>query len=118
MFPTGGHTTQLSPDAVQTAIDGVAWEEYQREQQPGYLSARDSFFFKQMTDDAMVYVWDEDSNVGAFQVTNEQEEILNSDTRIGNQKTARQVKYTKQVPISFEAFKTDQVGKRERIGRQ
>lgn len=118
MFPTGGHTTYLSPDACQTAIDAVAWEEYMREQQPGYLSARDSFFFKQESDDSIVYVWDEDSNVGSFQVTGEQEEILSSDTRIGNQKTARQVKYTKQIPISFEAFKTDHVGKRERIGRQ
>lgn len=118
MFPTGGFTTLLSPDACQTAIDSVAWEEYMRELQPGYLSARDDFFFKQLGDDKIAYIWDEDSNVGAFQQTGEQEEILNSQTRIGNQKIARQVKWTKQVPISFEAFKTDQKGKRQRIGYQ
>lgn len=118
MNPTGGHTTQLSPDACQTAIDAVAWERYMREQQPSYLSSRDSFFFKQSQADEMVYIWDEDSNVGAFQVTGEQEEILDSDTRIGNQKTKRQTKWTKQIPVSFEAFKTDQVGKREKIGQQ
>lgn len=89
-----------------------------RELQPGYLSARDDFFFKQMTDDKIAHIWDEDSNVGAFQVTGEQEEILNSNTRIGNQKSARQVKWTKQMPISFEAFKTDQVGLRAKIGFQ
>ncbi len=114
----GGHTTGLSPDACQTAIDGVAWEEYMREQQPSYLSSRDEFFFNQSGDDKMVYVWDEDSNVGSFDETGEQEDITDTDTRIGNQKSKRQVKWTKQVPISFEAFKTDQVGKRQRIGVQ
>jgi hypothetical protein len=118
MFPTGGFTTLLSPDATQTAIDSVAWEEYMRELQPGYLSARDNFFYKQMTDDKIAHIWDEDSNVGAFQQTGEQEEILNSQTRIGNQKIARQQKWTKQVPISFEAFKTDQHGLRQKIGYQ
>lgn len=114
----GGHTTQLSPDAVQTAIDAVAWEEYMREQQPSYLSAQDEYFFKQSGDSKMVYVWDEDSNVGSFDETEEQEDILDTDTRIGNQKTKRQSKWTKQIPISFEAFQTDQVGKRQKIGVQ
>lgn len=118
MFPTGGFTSLLSPDACQTAIDSIAWEEYMRELQPGYLSARDNFFFKPMNDDKMVHVWDEDSNVGSFQQTGEQEEILNSQARIGNQKSARQVKWTKQIPISFEAFKTDQHGLRAKIGFQ
>lgn len=89
-----------------------------RELQPGYLGARDSFFFHQMTDDKIAHIWDEDSNVGSFQNTGEQEEILNSQTRIGNQKIARQQKWTKQVPISFEAFKTDQHGLRQKIGYQ
>lgn len=118
MFPTGGFTTLLSPDACQTAIDSVAWEEYMRELQPGYLSARDNFFFHQMTDDKIAHIWDEDSNVGSFQMTGEQEEILNSQSRIGNQKIARQQKWTKQIPISFEAFKTDQHGLRQKIGYQ
>ncbi len=115
---TGGHTTGLSPDAVQASINAVAWERYMRESQPGYLSARDEFFVKQQQANEMVYVWDEDSNVGAFEETDEQADISNSDTRIGNQKTARQKKYVKQIPISWEAFKTDMVGKRERIGQQ
>jgi hypothetical protein len=118
MNPTGGHTTALSPDAVQTAIDAVAWEEYMREQQPAYLSARSDFFFQQQTADEMVYVWDEDSNVGAFLETDEQEDVKSSDTFIGNQATKRQQKWMKQIPLSFEVFKTDQVGKRERIGQQ
>lgn len=116
--PIGGHTSQLSPDATQTAIDAVAWETYEREGQPGYLSVRDEFWFKPSTDDKMVYVWDEDQNVGRFTETDEQEDIQTTDTRIDNQATKRQRKWMKQVPVSFEAFKTDQVGKRERIGQQ
>lgn len=116
---TGGHTAGLSPDATKTAIDAVMYEEYTREQQPGYLRASDDFFFKQgSTEGKTAFIWDEDSNVGAFQETAEQEEILNTDTFIGNQKTKASQKFTKQVPISDEAFRADQVGKRARIGRQ
>lgn len=118
MNPSGGHTFGLSPDACKTAIDAVMFEEYSREQQPGYLKASNDFFFKQDTTDKLAFIWDEDSNVGGFQKTGEEEEILNSDTRIGNQKTKLSQKYTKQVPISDEAFRADAVGKRERIGKQ
>lgn len=118
MNPTGGHTYGLSPDACQTEIDGVAWESYQRTQQPGYLSAQDDWFFKQSTDDKLAYIWDEDSNVGAFEETDEQETLDTSDTFIGNTKTKKIQKWTKQVPVSLEAFKADQVGKRARIGSQ
>lgn len=119
MNPSGGFTGGLSPDATKTAIDGVMYEEYSREQQPGYLRASDDFFFKQSTTEGKTaFIWDEDSNVGSFQETGEQEEILNTDTLIGNQKTKNSQKFTKQVPISDEAFRADQHGKRARIGMQ
>lgn len=118
MNPQGGHTAALSPDAVQTEIDGVAYEKYQREQQPGYLSARDEFFFKQSSESLLAYTWDEDSNVGAFSETDEQEELTDTDTFIGNTKTKRMQKWTKQIPVSSEAFHADKVGKRQKIGEQ
>lgn len=118
MNPQGGHTYNLSPDACQTEIDGVAWENYQREQQPGYLSSRDSFYFKQSTEALLAYTWDEDSNVGGFDEIDEQEEFSDSDTLIGNTKTKRMQKWAKQVPVSAEAFNADNVGKRARIGSQ
>ncbi len=118
MNPQGGHTYALSPDACQTEIDGVAWENYQRTQQPGYLSASDEFFFKQMSTELLARTWDEDSNVGAFDETDEQEELANTDTFIGNTKTKKQQKWTKQIPVSLEAFKADAVGKRAKIGSQ
>lgn len=118
MTHTGGHTGQLSPDAVQTEIDAVMYERYTREQQPQYLRASDEMFFKQGDLDTLAFIWDEDSNVGAFQKTAEQEDILDSDTFIGNTKTKASQKYTKQIPISDEAFKADRVGKRQEIGRQ
>lgn len=118
MNPQGGHTYALSPDACQTEIDGVAYETYQRTQQPGYLSAQDSWYFKQMSTSLLAYTWDEDSNVGAFDETDEQEELANTDTFIGNTKTKRQQKWTKQIPVSMEAFKADAVGKRAKIGSQ
>lgn len=115
---TGGFTAELSPDAVQTAIDAVMWEEYDRERQPSYLGASDGMFFKTSGINTYKFIYDEDSNVGMFEETGEQEEIRRTDTRIGNQTTATVVKFMKSIPISWEAFKADQVGKRERIGRQ
>lgn len=118
MQPTGGHTGELSPDAVLTGIDAVMWEEYTREQQPQYLRATDDFFFKQGETVGIGFIWDEDSNVGAFEATSEQEELVNTDTFIGNQTTKQSQKWIKQVPISDEAFKADMVGKRAKIGEQ
>jgi len=115
---SGGHNYQLSPDACQTAIDGVVWEKYGRKMQPGYISATDSFFFKQSSDTKLAYIWDEDSNVGAFDEADEQGEIVSTDTFIGNTKTKKMQKWVKQVPVSMEAFKADQVGKRAKIGEQ
>ncbi len=114
----GGHTYNLSPDACQTEIDAVAWEIYQRTSQPGYLSASDAFFFKQSDEPLMAFTWDEDSNVGAFDEADEQEELVNTDTFIGNTKTKRMQKWIKQIPVSNEAFNADNVGKRARIGTQ
>jgi hypothetical protein len=118
MNPTGGHTYALSPDACQTEIDGVAWEKYQRTQQPGYLSSQDEGFFKQSSTELLAYTWDEDSNVGAFEELDEQATIPDTDTFIGNTKTKRMQKWVKQIPVSLEAFKADAVGKRARIGEQ
>lgn len=114
----GGHTANLSADDTQTAIDEVMFEEFTRTSNPAYLSAQDGNFFKTDSIDSMAFIWDEDSNVGEFEETGEQEEIISTSTRIGNTKTKRVTKYTKQVPISWEAFKTSQQGKREAIGRQ
>lgn len=115
---TGGHSGQLSPDAVKTEIDAVMYEEYSREQQPQYLGASDALFYKQGSLDTLEFIWDEDSNVGNFQKTAEQEEILASDTFIGNTKAKASQKFTKLIPVSDEAFRADKVGKRQEIGFQ
>lgn len=118
MNPQGGHNSALSPDAVQTEIDAVAWETYQRTQQPGYLSATDGFFFNQSSTELLGYTWDEDSNVGGFDETDEQQTLDDTDTFIGNTKNVKMQKWTKQIPVSLEAFKADAVGKRAKIGTQ
>lgn len=86
--------------------------------QPEYVSASNTTFFKQDTTDKLAFIWDEDSNVGGFEETAEQQDFNNSDSFIGNQTTKNSQKYTKQVPISDEAFRADQVGKRAKIGQQ
>lgn len=93
------------------------YERFTREQNPGYLSASDGFFFKQGdTGGKTAFIWDEDSNIGMFDETAEQQDLSNTDTFVGNQTTKNSVKYTKQIPISDEAFRADQIGKRADIG--
>lgn len=94
------------------------YEKFTRQAVPGYLTAQDAWFFKTDSIDSMAFIWDEDSNVGEFTETGDQEEIVSTSTRIGNTKTKRVTKYTKQIPISWEAFKTSQQGKRDQIGIQ
>src|SRR3990167_5236974 len=115
---TGGFTTQLSSDACQTAIDEALFEALERPLAPSYVGVDNSIFFKTSPTNVMVYIWDEDSNVGGFLETSEQEEIKSENTFIGNQKTVRLKKWMKSIGVSDEAFKTDQVGKRQRIGEQ
>jgi len=114
----GGFTGGLSPDAVKVAIDAALYEEYTREMQPGYLSAANDFFFKQGSTDKMAFVWDEDSGVPNLEETGEQEDIRSVDSRVGNTKTKFSQKYANQIPISDEAFRADQIGKRAELGRQ
>lgn len=118
MEPAGGFTGELSPDAVRTGIDGVLYEAFTREQNPGYISASDSLFFKQGKTVGVSFITDEDSGVGDFDPIGEQEELLNTDSFIGNKITRNSQKYYKQVPISDEAFRADMVSKRANIGVQ
>jgi len=115
---TGGVSAGLSPDMCKTAIDAALYEEYSREMQPGYLSASDSFFFNQDSTDKVAFVWDEDGGVPNLEETGEQEDIKSVDSRIGNQKTKFTQKFANQIPISDEAFRADQVGKRAQLGKQ
>jgi hypothetical protein len=85
---------------------------------PGYLSARDAFFFKQDTTDKIAYVWDEDAGIPNLEKTGEQEDIKSVDSRIGNQKTKFSQKFANQIAISDEAFRTEQHGKRADVGRK
>ena len=114
---TGGFTPDLDRDAVETAIDGVAWEEYERENQPQYLSARDESFLHSEGIDKYSFIWDEYSGIGDFEETGVQEEIRRTDVLVGNKTTVTIRKYMKSIPIADEAFRADQIGLRARIGR-
>lgn len=114
---TAGFSGQLSPDAVLARINEALYEEFTREKNPSYLSATDSMFFQQGPTVGAGFIWDEDSNVGAFQETGELEQIVSSNTFVGNSKTVLSQKWTKRIAISDEAFRADMIGKRAQIGK-
>jgi len=116
MTPTGGFNADLSPNAVHTGIDGFMWDKYQLRENPEYVSASDPFWFNQGSMVGNGYIFEEYSGVGAFQEGADQEEILNTDIITGNTKTIISKRWTKQIPISFEAFKADNKGLRAKIG--
>lgn len=65
----------------------------------------------------IAWIYDEYSGVPNVEAHGEQEEVRTIDVLIGNQTTRRATVYKNDYPISWEAFKTDQVGLRDRIGR-
>ena len=116
MEPVGGLTTLLSPDNAQAGIDGVAFEVYEREEQPAVLSSRNETFFNQKPMNSMAWIWDEYSGVPNIESVDEQENIPTVNVFIGNQTIKRVVVYKNDYPVSWEARKTDRLDLRSRIG--
>ena len=116
MEPVGGLTTLLSPDNAQAGIDGVAFEVYEREEQPAVLSSRNKTFFNQKPMNSMAWIWDEYSGVPNIESVDEQENIPTVNVFIGNQTIKRVVVYKNDYPVSWEARKTDRLDLRSRIG--
>lgn len=116
MNPLGGHTVNLSADATQTAIDGVAFEVYQKAGQPSVLSHSDTTFFKQEDFTSNAWIWDEYSGIPNIEEHQEQEVVRTVDVFVGNQKTQKVKFFKNDYPVSVEAFKTDKGYIRDRIG--
>lgn len=118
---TGGHTGGLSPDAVQTEVDGVIYTtEAERSMQPSYVGAPSTVFFQQGTTDLRKFIFDEDAAVPNVDEVNEQEEVPTVNTFIGNTKEISLTKNTNDLPVSWEAFKVGGIGaeKRTKLGQQ
>ncbi|MCR4285494.1 MAG: hypothetical protein NUW00_01210, partial [Candidatus Kaiserbacteria bacterium] len=118
---TGGHTGGLSPDAVQTEVDGVIYTtEAERSMQPSYVGAPSTVFFQQGTTDLRKFIFDEDAAVPNVDEVNEQEEVPTVNTMIGNTKEVSLTKNTNDLPVSWEAFKVGGIGaeKRSKLGAQ
>ena len=116
MNPTGGHTTELSPDACETAIDAVARERYDRMGQPSALTVMDPTFFRQEVFNSNAHIWDEYSGIPILEEHQEQEIVKTIDVFLGNQ-TRQPVKFYKNdYPMSVEAFKTDKGHIRDKMG--
>lgn len=116
MNPTGGNTTQMNPDDVQTAIDSVAVEKYNTDGQPDILSVKDEKFFKQESFEGKSHIWDEFSGVPNTEEHQEQEYVKTVDVELGNQKVQSVKFFKNDYPISLEAFRTGKGHIRDRMG--
>ena len=114
----GGFTTVLSADACQTEIDEALFERLEKSPLRGEVSVDNPLFFKTSSISTIAYKFDESSNVGGFLETSEQEELKTENVFLGNQKTVRVAKWAKSIPVSVEAFKTDQIEMRSNTGSQ
>lgn len=95
-------------NVVQTRLDNVMFEEFDRQEQPDELTSRNSVFFKQPTLDRQAFVYEEDSNVGEFEELKESEELRDTDTLTGNLTTRTVRDFHKTLFISRNLFDDDQ----------
>lgn len=95
-------------NVVKTRLDNVLFGEYDREEQPDYLSSRNSVFFKQMNIDRQARIYEEDSNVGDFVELQENEVLQDTATQTKNLTTRTVRDFHKTLFISRNLFDDDQ----------
>lgn len=103
-----GLTSGLNAEVVKTSLDEVLYTEFDRVEQPDELSARNPVFFNQDTTGMGSVQYAEYSNVGEFDVHQEDEDRILTSVRTANKTTTAVTNYKKTIPIPVEFFEDDQ----------
>jgi len=113
-----GADSGLSANIVKTRLDNVVRDEFERMEQPDELSARNTTFFNQKTIDRQARVYEEQSNVGAFEELAESEVQRDTTVRTLNTTTRTVRDFHKSVFISRNLFDDDLHDEVDAIVRQ
>lgn len=95
---------------VQTRLDAIVKEVFDRGREPQEVMADDPLFFKQESFDKGSYVHEEIEGPGPFFDTSEEQDVNEAAPRSGNLVTTRIRKYALDLPVPDEAFSDAQLG--------
>jgi hypothetical protein len=98
-----GLTLGLNPETAKLSLDEVLYTEFDREIQPGEITALDGLFFNQTTHDNRTVQWAEYENVGLFEEQVDEQERIITSVATGTKTTAdiRDWKKTIAIPESY-----------------
>lgn len=101
-------TSALNANAVKTALDQVFFQEFQYQEQPGVATAEDALVFQQDTTDKAAEIIEQYTGVGYWSQRAEQQDVVGSTPRIGNQVTRSVLNFANSVDISKNFHDDDQ----------
>lgn len=102
-----GITQGTSTNAFRTALDAVLYQEYDYFT-AGLAHATDPLLFMQKNVDKAAVITELPQGVGYFSERLEQQDAAEANPRIGNQKTATILGFTKSLPVTKWAMEDDQ----------
>ena len=109
--------SSLNPDVVKTKLDKVFYQEFDGERHPGHFDATNSKIFNQDSADSSAIIMEIFGGVGAWESTNEEENLPNGNPRITNEITFNVEKFAKKVDIPLEFFDDNKHGSYEKMVR-
>lgn len=115
----------LNPNVVKTALDRVVFPIFEKKRLPGEASVTDPMLFNQIPIDRKAQVEEIMGGSGYWDERDEQANVKEGQTKIGNQVTFTAVEFSRSEPISRHYFADDQhntvvkiVAKMARNGRR
>ena len=96
--------TGLAPNTVLTALDEVFFQEVDRGREPQEIMVDEPVFFQQMSTNKQAEITEENQGPGAYEETNEEQEVPEATIRNANKKTHTIITYEKGVHIPKRYF--------------
>lgn len=90
----------LNPDVVKVGLDGVVYQEFEKEAGPQVARATDGMVFQQGTANNSAKIMEVFKGVGLWQERGEEQDVPQSTPRVGDQKTFSVVNYANSVDIT------------------
>lgn len=111
------NTSQLSPNAVKTALDKVFFPEFNGEMHPGLVTAESGVVFNIEYVDSGSVITEIFSGAGLWELKPEVQDVPEAHFKLGNQQTFTVSEYAQALEISKNLFDDDQFGLVDRAVR-
>lgn len=102
------NNSAINPNIVKTALDSVFFPAFNAEMHPGLVTAESSSVFKQETTDRAAEIVEVFKGAGLWEQRSEEQDVPQSQFRVGNNKTFTVTNYAQSLDISKNLFDDDQ----------